>query len=464
MVNAMTLRLLIGIVLVSALGVNVDAQNWPQWRGPAASGVSSEARLPDRWSDTDNVAWKAKLRGLGISSPIVWGDLVFVTSQAGSGEVRPGPRLVQSGNPLEAGEKPLGSGPTAGDSRVTFLVSALDRRSGRTVWEFEHPAEGPLPSVHEKHNLASPSPATDGERVYAWFGTGQIAAVDLAGKLVWKKHLGTTYGPFDINWGHALEYFTRARTLAPGDPDVVQGYEALVLAYGHSITFEGFIDSDTTGVRSSYGSLVGSVRVVPRLSLGANARFRRRTGTSDALGGGGFVWRVARATNLSFSALVGDGNTVLPTSDVFGDITHYVGAYEIGGMVRRLSFSGVNVAAFSPVFAWDPGPTRFDVRYTYSQSTFSDSGESTGDHSVFVRETWRRWRRASVNVAYAYGIESFEDLTVDRIGSLGASTLALGARFTAPSLTMIATTWEHQWRSNSTALDRFTVGIVQFFP
>jgi len=263
---------------------------------------------------------------------------------------------------------------------------------------------------------------------------------------------------------HALEYFTRARTLAPGDPDVVQGYEALVLAYGHSITFEGFIDSDTTGVRSSYGSLVGSVRVVPRLSLGANARFRRRTGTSDALGGGGLVWRVARATNLSFFALVGDGNTVLPTSDVFGDITHYVGAYEIGGMVRRLSFSGVNVAAFSPVFAWDPGPTRFDVRYTYSQSTFSDSGESTGDHSVFVRETWRRWRRASVNVAYAYGIESFEDLTVDRIGSLGASTLALGARFTAPSLTMIATTWEHQWRSNSTALDRFTVGIVQFFP
>jgi outer membrane protein assembly factor BamB len=202
MVNAMTLRLLIGIVLVSALGVNVDTQNWPQWRGPAASGVSSEAGLPERWSDTDNVAWKAKLRGLGISSPIVWGDLVFVTSQAGSGEVRPGPRLVQSGNPLEAGEKPLGSGPTAGDSRVTFLVSALDRRSGRTVWEFEHPAEGPLPSVHEKHNLASPSPATDGERVYAWFGTGQIAAVDLAGKLVWKKHLGTTYGPFDINWGH----------------------------------------------------------------------------------------------------------------------------------------------------------------------------------------------------------------------------------------------------------------------
>src|SRR4029079_15505135 len=101
----MRLRLLTGLVLAGSLVAHVQAENWPQWRGPAASGVSGEERLPERWSDRDNVAWKAKLRGLGISSPIVWGDLVFVTSQAGNGEVRPGPRLVQSGNPLDAGEK-----------------------------------------------------------------------------------------------------------------------------------------------------------------------------------------------------------------------------------------------------------------------------------------------------------------------------------------------------------------------
>lgn len=198
----MKLRFLAGMLAIGSLAVRVDAENWPHWRGPAASGVSSEQRLPERWSDTDNVAWKAPLRGVGISSPIVWDDLVFVTSQAGSGTVRPGPRLVQGGNPLEAGERPLGSGPAAGDGKVTFLVSALDRRSGQRMWEFELPAEGPLPFVHEKHNLASPSPVTDGERVYAWFGTGQIAAVDLSGKLVWQKHLGATYGPFEINWGH----------------------------------------------------------------------------------------------------------------------------------------------------------------------------------------------------------------------------------------------------------------------
>jgi outer membrane protein assembly factor BamB len=232
----MKLRLLTGMFLMGSLVVRLDAQNWPQWRGPAASGVSSEARLPERWSDTENVAWKAKLRGLGISSPVVWGDLVFVTSQAGSGEVRPGPRLVQSGNPLEAGEKPLGSGPTAGDNRVTFLVSAVDRRNGRTVWEFEQPAEGPLPSVHEKHNLASPSPATDGERVYAWFGTGQIAAVDFSGKLVWKKHLGATYGPFEINWGH-------------GSSPVVYKNRLILLCYHERGSYLLSLDSKTGTVQ-----------------------------------------------------------------------------------------------------------------------------------------------------------------------------------------------------------------------
>ena len=194
-------RPLCSLAVCAVLTVHLHAENWPQWRGPSATGVSTEQQLPERWSDTENIAWKTRLRGVGISSPIVWGDLVFVTSQVGSGEVRPGPRLVQSGDPLTAGERPLATGGLA-NGRVGFLVTAVDRRSGRTAWEFELPAEGPLPAVHEKHNLASPSPVTDGERVYAWFGSGQLAAVDLAGKLVWKKHLGVAYGPFEINWGH----------------------------------------------------------------------------------------------------------------------------------------------------------------------------------------------------------------------------------------------------------------------
>lgn len=226
-----------GTVAVAVLGlfvVSLHADQWPHWRGPSASGVSHEAPLPVHWSDSENVAWKASLPGVGISSPVVWGNLVFVTSQAGSGEIRPGPRLVQGGNPLDAGERPLAKGPAA-DGTVTFLVSAFDRNSGRRMWEFELPAEGPLPSVHEKHNLASPSPVTDGERVYAWFATGQIAAVDFAGKLVWKKHLGADYGPFNINWGH-------------GSSPVVYKDRVILLCYHERASYLLALDAKTGAV------------------------------------------------------------------------------------------------------------------------------------------------------------------------------------------------------------------------
>jgi outer membrane protein assembly factor BamB len=237
------------VAVVLGLFIHVHADHWPQWRGPLASGVSPEQGLPVRWSDTENVAWKAPLIGLGISSPIVWGERVFVTSQRGSGVVRPGPRLVQSGNAADAGERPLGasvSGSATGGLRagasakaggnVVFLVSAFDRASGRSAWQFELPAEGPLPSVHEKHNLASPSPAADGERVYAWFATGQIAAIDHSGKLAWKKHLGAEYGPFEINWGH-------------GSSPVVFKDQLILLCYHEPRSYLLSLDARTGAVR-----------------------------------------------------------------------------------------------------------------------------------------------------------------------------------------------------------------------
>jgi outer membrane protein assembly factor BamB len=212
------------------------ADDWPHWRGPSASGVSSERSLPTTWSDKDNVAWKAPIRGLGVSSPIVSGDQVFVTSQAGSGVVRPGPRLVQSGNAADAGERALGAGPGEGTGKVVFLLSAFDRRTGSRKWEYELAAEGDLQAVHEKHNLASPSPVTDGERVYAWFGTGQIAAVDMAGTLVWKKNLGAEYGPFVINWGH-------------GSSPVVHKGQLVLLCYHEKASYLLALDARTGAVR-----------------------------------------------------------------------------------------------------------------------------------------------------------------------------------------------------------------------
>ena len=176
----------------------VHAENWPNWRGPDATGVSPEKGLPVTWSDTENVAWKAKFRGQGISSPVVWGDRVFVTSQAGASISRPGPRLFQGGDAAAAGERPLN---TADGSGTSFLVTALDRNTGKQLWEYELKAEGDLTPVHEKHNLASPSPVTDGQRIYAWFGTGQFVALDMNGKPAWQRNLATEYGKMDVQWG-----------------------------------------------------------------------------------------------------------------------------------------------------------------------------------------------------------------------------------------------------------------------
>ncbi|MEQ1911479.1 MAG: PQQ-binding-like beta-propeller repeat protein, partial [Vicinamibacterales bacterium] len=134
------------------------------------------------------------------SSPIVAGNSVFVTSQIGSGISRQGPRLAQ-GDPGRAGEHSIGTA-GAGD-KVFFVVEAFNRTTGRRLWQYRVEAATPLPTVHDKHNLASPSPVTDGQLVYAWFGNGQLVAIDMNGRLAWQRHLGQESSPFDINWGHS---------------------------------------------------------------------------------------------------------------------------------------------------------------------------------------------------------------------------------------------------------------------
>jgi outer membrane protein assembly factor BamB len=190
-------------VLAGAAALHAD--DWPHWRGPSTTGVAaSSMALPAAWSATSNIAWQVPLEGAGVSSPIVSGARVFVTSQAGDGRRRDGrhPTLTQAGDPAQAGEVTL-QRRTKRDT-VAFVIEAFDRTSGKRAWIHEMAAEGELPPVHDKHNLASASPVTDGERVYAWYGTGQIVALDAAsGKPAWRKHLGKEYGAFDIQWGHA---------------------------------------------------------------------------------------------------------------------------------------------------------------------------------------------------------------------------------------------------------------------
>ena len=142
------------------------AKFWPRWRGPSGQGLVSGTSYPDRWSATQNIVWKTAVPGSGNSSPIVWGDRIFLT--------------------------------TAYDGGRRLALRAYNRTDGKLVWEAFAP-EGPAESVHAKNGNASATAATDGERVYVSFGNRGLMAFDFEGKLVWRND----FGRISNYWGAA---------------------------------------------------------------------------------------------------------------------------------------------------------------------------------------------------------------------------------------------------------------------
>jgi outer membrane protein assembly factor BamB len=211
--RGVTLGLSAGLALAAFAGVAAQQQagpDWPQWRGPGSGAVAPAGSLPTRWSATDQLAWRAPIAGPGTSSPIVVGDRVIVTSQLGRTPVASGaPQLARDDKALAVREQAIGASAGVDDAaavaaggEVTLVVEAFHRGDGRRLWQHRTKAVGPFTELHEKHNLATPTPVSDGERVFAWFGTGQLVALDVQGRHLWTRHLAETYGPFDGQWGH----------------------------------------------------------------------------------------------------------------------------------------------------------------------------------------------------------------------------------------------------------------------
>ncbi len=140
--------------MVEAAG---DGAYWPRWRGPSGQGIVSGRGYTDTWSATENVRWSTPVPGRGNSSPIVWADRIFLTTSRDGGR------------------------------RLSIL--AFDRSDGALLWETAAP-DGPTERIHNKNSHASATPTTDGERVYASFGSRGLMAVDLAGTLVWHRDFG----------------------------------------------------------------------------------------------------------------------------------------------------------------------------------------------------------------------------------------------------------------------------------
>jgi outer membrane protein assembly factor BamB len=158
-------RLTVLVTLLATSVVTLRAENWPQWRGPSLNGISAEKNLPVRWSQTENVVWKLALPAWSGSTPIVWGDRIFLSVAEGS----------------------------------QLSLWCVDRVRGVVRWK--QPLGGGNVRM-QKQNMSSPSPVTDGQHVWAMTGTGVLKAFDFEGKEQWARDIQADYGAFGLQWGY----------------------------------------------------------------------------------------------------------------------------------------------------------------------------------------------------------------------------------------------------------------------
>lgn len=176
------------LLLPSLSSIRAAEDNWPQWRGPSGRGVSDAPDYPTEWGPQTNVAWKAPVPGRGHSSPVVWGDRVFLTTSIEGAHVPDRHAPDHLGYDLKPGY--LHPDSVGVDYRYELRVIAFDARSGRQVWE-RTAYEGLMyDNRHRKNTYASSTPVTDGRLVYVFFEAAGVYAYDYAGKQVWKASLG----------------------------------------------------------------------------------------------------------------------------------------------------------------------------------------------------------------------------------------------------------------------------------
>ncbi len=212
--------------LVSSLTLSASGKNWPQWRGPESTGISVEKNLPSEWSATKNIKWKVPVEGKGHSSPIVWGNKVFITTGI-EGEVIPNVQQPQRKEIYgESGKHPDGVG---ADRKHKLKVLCYDRNTGKLLWE-QIAYEGQVFDYrHRKNTYASATPATDGKYVFAYFSTEGLYAYDFNGKLKWKADM-PKLGTASVGSGSSPTLFGNY-IIVQCDEDLQKGKGSFIAAF-----------------------------------------------------------------------------------------------------------------------------------------------------------------------------------------------------------------------------------------
>ena len=174
------------VFAVALLRTSWADENWSQWRGPLNSGVSDSANPPVTWSETKNIRWKVAVDGHGTSTPIIWGDKVFVLSAIKTQEKDssiPDPQDQPKTNFFDI-KRP--------NAVHDFVVICIHRNTGKEIWREVATKKIPHEGAHNDNDFASASPTTDGKRLFCWFGSAGLFCYDLNGKKLWERDLGET--------------------------------------------------------------------------------------------------------------------------------------------------------------------------------------------------------------------------------------------------------------------------------
>jgi outer membrane protein assembly factor BamB len=294
--------LVIMAVAVLAFGAAGRAENWPGFRGPTGQGVSSEKGLPVEWGRDSNVAWKADLPGEGWSSPIVWEKHVFLTS--------------------------------ARDDGASCHVTAFDRDTGKVLWDVEVFKQN-TPRKQERNSLSTPTPVTDGQRIYAFFGGGGAAAVDFGGKVAWRNTDNHFYSQHGLG---ASPILYKDLLLMPWDHSIREGPDLKIgwqTAWDKSYVWA--LDKNTG--RERYKAMRGKSRIghmTPRI-VEVDGKPQLVSAGGDVFGGfdpdtGERIWWVrSGGEGVTPSPIFGDGIAYTSSGFPTGEPYAAIRAFRLGG-------------------------------------------------------------------------------------------------------------------------------------
>jgi len=174
------------LIFVGLLGFAQAQENWPQWRGPNANGISPNGNPPIEWSENKNVKWKIEIPGRGHATPVIWGDQLFILTAI---ETEKEGEIGQKSGDQQQGSREW-MRPRETTKIHKFVVLSINRHDGKVLWQRTVTEEHPQDRTHDLGSWASNSPVTDGKNVYAYFGSRGLYCLDMQGNLKWERDFG----------------------------------------------------------------------------------------------------------------------------------------------------------------------------------------------------------------------------------------------------------------------------------